>query len=211
VRAPLVFYLGTISQGVPQAVAAVTRRRLSAARFWVLVWCTVELGFDLLQMWLAKHDVRNLWVAYIETPTQTAVALWAFSCWQTRELARLTLRFAIVPFLAAWAALLLAFESTSDFSRVSQPMAILVSLCAAMYTLVVRSIREPGSLARKDWFWASSGMALYFALTVVIAPLSALLAGNDASGLVMAYQARAALTVVAFLLVAVGMACPSET
>ncbi len=210
-RAPLIFYLGTLSQGLPLVVAGVARRRLSAARAAALVWCAVQLGLDLLQMWLAKRHVHNLWIAYVDTPTQTAVALWAFSCWQTGELARLTLRFAIVPFLAAWAVLLLAFESTSDFGRMSQPMASLVALAAAVFTLLVRSYYERGSLLRRDWFWVSSGMAIYFASTVAIAPLSALLIGGDVRQLTVAYEARSALTVVALLLVAVGMACPSET
>jgi hypothetical protein len=211
VRAPLVFYLGTLSQGVPPVVAAVARRRVRGARAWVILWCVVLLGLDVFQLWLAKRGQQNLWVAYVDTPLSASVALWALSCWQTREVSRLTLRFAIVPFLAAWAALLLTVESTADFSRVSQPMASLVCLCAAAFTLLVRSHEEPGSLVRQDWFWVSAGMALYFGVTVTIAPLSALLLGADLRQMVVAYEARAALEVVAFALIAVGMACPSET
>jgi hypothetical protein len=210
VRAPLVFYLGTLSQAVPPVVAVAARRRIRGARAWVLAWCLVLLAFDLVQMWLARRGQRNLWIVYVDTPLQVSLALWAFSCWQTRELSRLTLRLAVVPFLAVWAALL-TLESTADFSRVSQPMASLVGLCAAAFTLLVRSYEERGSLVRQDWFWMGAGMALYFGLTVVIGPLSALLVGGDIRNMLVAYQLRAAVQIVALLLVAVGMACPNAT
>lgn len=210
-RAPLIIYVATVAQGLPPVVAAGARRRLGGARAGVLVWCLVLLGFDLLQMWLARRWARNLWIAYVCAPLATSLALWVFSCWQTREVSRLTLRFAIVPFLVAWGALLLAVERTSDFSRVSQPMANLVALGAAAFTLLARSHEERASLVRQDWFWISAGMALYFGVTVAIGPLSALLLGGDTRSFIVAYEARAAVQVVAFVLIAVGVACPSET
>jgi hypothetical protein len=211
VRFPLVFYLATLAQGVPPVAAAVARRPVRGARTWVLLWCALLLAVDLVQRWLGAHRERNLWLGYVLTPVGGALALWALSCWQTRELSRLTLRFAIGPFLLVCLVLLLTVERTSDFSRVAQPVASLVCLCAAAFTLLVRSHEEPGSLVRQDWFWVSAGMALYFGVTVTIAPLSALLLGADLRQMVVAYEARAALEVVAFALIAVGMACPSET
>jgi hypothetical protein len=211
VRAPLVLYLATVAEGFPLVAAAATRRPVRGARARVLLWCALLLGIDLGQMWLGVRGQRNIWLSYVVTPAGTALALWALSFWQERELPRLTLRFAIAPFLVAWVALLLAVESTSDFSRVAEPMANLVGLSAAAVTLLARSHAARGSLARQDWFWASAGMALYFGVTVTIGPLSALLVGADPRGLNVAYQVRAALEVVAFLLIAVGMTCTSET
>jgi hypothetical protein len=210
VRAPLLIYLATVAEGLP-FVALAAPRRLRGARAWVLLWCAVLLGVDLLAMWLGRHRERNLWLGNVIAPAGGALALWALSCWQARELPRLTLRFAIVPFLLAWLVLLLAVDNVADFSRVAWPMANLVCLCAAAFTLLVRSHAASGSLVRQDWFWVSAGMALYFGVSVTIAPLSALLVGDDPRQLALAYEARAALEVVAFLLIAVGMVCPSET
>jgi len=210
-RAPLVIYAATLAEGAPILVLAAARRPVRGARMWVLLWCALLLVVDLVQWWLGAHGERNLWLVYVVTPAGGAVALWALSCWQARELARLTFRFAIVPFLLVWLVLLLAVENTSDFSRVAQPMASLVGLCAAAFTLLVRSHAPTGSLLRQEWFWISAGMALYYGVTATIAPLSALLVGNNAPQLVVAYEVRAVLEVVAFGLIAVGMVCPIET
>jgi hypothetical protein len=211
VRFPLVFYLATLAQGVPPVAAVAARRPVRGARTWVLLWCALLLAVDLVQWWLGAHRERNLWLIYVITPAGGALALWALSCWQTRELPRLTLRFAIGPFLLVCLVLLLAVERPSDFSRVGQPVASLVCLCAAAFTLLARSQEATGPLVRQDWFWVSAGMALYFGVTVTIAPLSALLVGTSPEQLTLAYEARAALEVVAFALIAVGMVCPSGT
>ena len=62
----------------------------------------------------------------------------------------------------AWGVLTFAVEDTSSFSRVADPLANLVGLSAAAFTLVARSHVASGLLLRKDWFWVSGGMVLYF-------------------------------------------------
>lgn len=210
-RPALIVHLSTVAEGLPVVALAAARRPLRGPRVWVVAWSLLLLGVDLLALWLAEHRDRNLWLVYVVTPASGVLALWALSCWQTRELARLTLRFAIVPFLLVWAVLFLTLESPAHFSRLAQPMANFVCLCAAAFTLLVRSHAASRSLVRQDWFWVSAGMALYFGITVTIAPLSALLIGEDVRHLVLAFQTRAVLEIVAFVLIAVGMACPIET
>lgn len=174
-------------------------------------WCLLLLGLDLLAWDLGAHGTRNLWIAYVLTPVSGALALWALSTWQTAELTRITMRLAIPLLLAASLALQLAVEHPTDFSRATQPMASLLCLIAAAYTLLALSLRANRGLTNQDWFWVSAGMALYFGVTGMIGPLSALLVAESPRLLLAAFEARAGLEVVAFLLISVGMTCPSET
>ena len=125
--------------------------------------------------------------------------------------ARLTLRLAIVPFVLAWVVLTFAFDDTETFSRVADPMASLVGLGAAAFTLVARSYVASGLLRRQDWFWVSAGMVLYFGTATMLQPLSALLIGDAPQLMVRAFEVKSVLDVFAFLLIARGVTCPAAT
>jgi hypothetical protein len=171
----------------------------------------VLVAVDAASLWLASHDVRNLWLWYWLTPASGALVLWTCSFWQRGEVARLTFRLAIVPFLIVWSVLTLLVEDTSNFSRAAEPMNMLVGLGAAAFTLLARSRSASGSLLRHDWFWVSAGMALYFAASAALEPLGALLLSDRPDLVKNAYEVRAGLDVAAFLLIARGVICPTET
>jgi len=208
-RAPLLLYLGSGAEALP-LVAAVAWRRAHGARLWIAVWSAVLVVCDLLQLWLGSRGVHNLWVNYIATAA-CALVLWALSYWQSGDTARLTLRVAVVPFLAALAVLTLLLEDTSNFSRAADPMADLVCLAAAAYTLLARSLGSAAQLLRQDWFWVSAGLALYFGIWGAMGPLGALLVGASPGLLVIAYQVAMALNIAAFLAIARGVTCPAVT
>jgi len=199
VRFPLLLYLAGLSEAFPLAGAAAARRPVHGGRAWVLLWSAL----------LLVHGVRNVWLSYIFSPAANATLLWALSCWQVSDLARLTMRLAIVPLLAVWAVLTLAFEDTSSFSRAADPLAYLVGLFAAAFTLIGRSRVSTSDLLRQDWFWVSAGLALYTGTFSMVGPLSALLVGSEPALMVKAYQFEAALSVVAFLAIARGVTCPA--
>jgi hypothetical protein len=211
VRIPALLYLSALAKAAPLLAAAAARRPARGARAWVLVWSALLLVESGVSLWLALHQVHNIWLSYFFFPVASATALWALSCWQGSDLARLTMRLAIVPFLAVWVVLTLAFENTSSFSRAADPLAYLVGLLAATYTLIGRSRLHTGDLLRQDWVWVSAGMALYLGTYSMIGPLSALLAGSDPMLMDRAYQLEAALSIAAFLAIARGVTCPAAT
>jgi hypothetical protein len=211
VKGPLLLYLSSLVEAAPLAGVMVVRRPVRGAKTWILVWSTLLLAESAITYALAMRGIHNLWVAYLFTPLTVATVLWALSWWQSSDVARLTMRLAIVPLLTLWLALALAFESTSSFSRAADPLAYLVELFAAAYTLVARSRASAGELLREDWFWVSAGLVLYFGTFSMIGPLSALLAGTDVALLLRAYQFEAVLQIVAFLAIARGVTCPGTT
>lgn len=179
-RIPWILYLGAAAEAAPLVIAAAARRPIRGARLWIVVWCGVLTACNAVTLWLGSRGVRNLWVAYVVIAA-SALVLWALSFWQTGDTARLTLRVAVVPFLAVWAVLTVLVEDPSHFSRAAEPTAYLVCLAAAAYTLLTRSLGASAGLLRQEWFWVSAGLALYFGLWSAMGPLSALLVTSPSS------------------------------
>jgi hypothetical protein len=211
VQVPLLVHVAAAADAAPLVAAAALRRPVRGARAWLLAWCGVVATSDGLSLYLALHHTPNMWLAYVFTPLSTALVLWAISCWQARELSRLALRFAIVAVLVAWAVLTAAFENTSTFSRAAEPMANLVCLGAAAYTLVVRSHSASAPLLKQDWFWISAGLALYFATWSAVGPLSALLVASTPQLMPRVYDVQSALEIAAMLAITRGVMCPAAT
>ena len=209
-RIPLLLYLGAAAEAAPLVAAAAVRRPQRGARLWILAWSGVLISADALQLWLALHGVRSLWVGYIGT-VAGALVLWALSYWQTGPTGRLTLRVATVLFLVVWVILTVAVEDTSSFSRAGKPMANVVCLVAAAYTLLARSFRSGAELLDQDWFWVSAGLALYFAIWSAVDLMRALLFGPAPELMIRLLEVGMVLNIVAFLAIARGVTCPAET
>jgi hypothetical protein len=210
VRIPFLIYLGAAAEAAPLVAVAAVRRPQRGARFWVLAWSGVLVFADGLQLYLALHGVRNLWVGYIGT-VAGALVLWALSYWQTGTTGRLTLRVATFLFLIVWVLLTLTLDDTSNLSRAGNPMANTVCLLAAAYTLLARSVRSRAELLRQDWFWVSAGLALYFAIRSAIDLMRVMLFGHDFVLMSQLLQVGFVLNLVAFLAIARGVTCPAET
>ncbi len=210
-KVPLVVHLGAASQLAPLAAAGVVRRSVRGPRAWVLLWCAVLASGDGLSLLLGSRHETNLIIYNLVVPIGGAVMLWGLSLWQAEEVPRLAFRMAIGPFVVAWLILTLALSDAWRFSSVADPMAKLVCLGAAAFTLIARSRRTDGALQRHDWFWVSGGMALYFGTGAALSPLSALLVREAPDVVRRAYELKSALDVVAFLAIARGVTCPSAT
>jgi hypothetical protein len=202
----VLLYLGSAAEALPLVAVAAVRRPSGGARRWLAGWSALLAAVDGTQLVLGLKGVHNIWLSYVAT-AGSALVLWALSCWQTNDTARLTLRAAVVPFLVVWAVLTLFVEDTSTFSRAAEPMGDLICLAAAAYTLLVRSFRSRGDLLRQGWFWGSAGLALYFGIWSAMGPLGALLVRGAPQLLVLAYQAAMALNIVAFAAIARGVTC----
>lgn len=199
--------LGTAAETAPLVVLALQRRRPRGARAWVAAWVAFLLVIDLVGASLALRGIHNLWLTYILMPGSVGLALWALSLWQRTEVWRLTYRIAIVPLLLAWAVLALAVEDTSTFSMAAEPMVKLVTLAAAAFTLLSNSLAHRGDPLRRDWFWISAGLVLYFGVGATLAPVSSLLAQRAPQQLMTVFGVWGTIGSVAFLLIAKGMAC----
>ena len=104
---------------------------------------------------------------------------------------------------------MIAVEDTTTFSLVAGTLSGLVLISLTVYTLVVRSLDEGGSLTQFDWFWVCSGLALYFSTATAIEPLSRYLESTASLPQLWALlEVRAVADTVAMMVIARGLLCP---
>jgi len=208
-RAPWILYADMVSAGAPLFVAVFQRARSTAARRTMVVWSALLLVSNALALALALGSHNNHWLQYIVTPLAGMLALLALSYWQLSPVVRLWFCL-LIPLLAiAWVTLVVLVEDTQTFSLVAESFAALLVLGAATYTLVLRSIRERGSLFQQDWLWIGMGLAVYSGVAIALPPVAHWLLTKSRTLVTRAYEAKAVFESVAQLAIARGVLCPT--
>ncbi|MDP3773487.1 MAG: hypothetical protein Q8Q85_04405 [Gemmatimonadales bacterium] len=204
---PWPLYMSSAYPALPALATLLTRSRPRGAARWILAWSLLITLQEGVGIALALNGLNNHWLTYAALPAETALVLWALAEWQTRDVARLTLRLAIPLAITVWGVLLAAVENTSTFSTAAEPLLSVLGMAAAAWTLVDRSMNEAeGGLAGQSWFWTCAGLCLYFGGNSTIGPLAALL-GGDRTLVARAYVLWSVINVVAFLSIARGVTC----
>ncbi len=183
-------------------------RQLGPTRWWVIAWCAVLFVTDIGAIVARMAAGNNLWMQYVVTPLEDAMALYILSRWQRGDVARLTLRLAIPVFLIVWVALVIGLERTDDFSVFAHPFQALVMLAASLYTLARGTLEETGRVTQRDWFWISLGLSLFYAPGTALQPFAHAVYPVRPDLVRLAFYTKAALDVAAFFLIARGMLCP---
>ena len=204
-KLPWVAYAGIVAQALPLISAAARKPPLTRPLRWVVIWSAVLLGFDFIVAGFALANRNNHFLSYLLTPVGTALALWALAFWQVSERSTLILRLLIPVLAGVWIVLVLAIESIRTFSLLAQPLAGLLLLGAAIWTLLTRAIREEGRLPDQDWLWVTFGIAIYSATSVALPPLGHLLLDVSRDLVIRAYEGKALIDVLAFALIARGV------
>ena len=157
---------------------------------------------------LALKNRNNHWVNYLATPLAAGMVLWALSLWQVSSFAARLVRSLIPVLLVIWGVMVLGVENTTTFSLLAQPIMGLLVMGTTIWTLVLRTSREPGRLREQDWLWIGIGFVIYFGGAVALPPASYLLLPRSPALVVRAYEVGGALIILAFLLIARGVLCP---
>ncbi|HXE60636.1 MAG TPA: hypothetical protein VN607_08000 [Gemmatimonadaceae bacterium] len=166
---------------------------------------------DCVMWWLADAGRNNLWISHIALPVTTGLLMWAFSLWQEDGVARMAFRIAIPLYVLVWLFLLWRVERLDHFSTYASPLACLLLICMAAYTLVTASLRSRETVWRQEWLWIGSGFLLYYGGEVVLMPLSNILFAAHRE-LHFVYQLFGALGILSTLLVTWGILCaPSHS
>lgn len=189
---------------------AIAWRRLTPARGGVMAIAGLGVSATVAQFVIAQSGRSNLWLSYITLPAETIMVLWTFSLWQLTATARKMFRLAIPAALILQVVLVLAVEDVNGFSAVSIPLFGVLCLGAVLYTLITRAVDETESLLRQDWLWISIGFALYFGGLATITPLSSLLIGEHLDLVKRVWELFAAIGLVSYIAISVGMLCPSR-
>lgn len=206
---PLILHVSAWSHAAPLAAGLLAHRRLTSPRVWIMFWCAIYL----IQAWAARYlgarHLNNHFLTYVVLPVQGAIIFWALSHWQKHPVARLTLRLLIPPFVIAFVLITLSLEELLSFSSVAEPLYSILALGAAVTTLLTRSYDTDESLMRQDWFWICIGLILHFGALAVLTPLARNYLQTDMQLVMRAYQVRAYINTLAFVIIAFGIYSPS--
>ena len=194
---------------LPPLAAVRARERLGPARKGAVAWSVLLLVSNLASLLLALLGFNNHWLGYLIDPLLASVGLWTFSLWQTHSLPRIALRLLIPLYLLAILILTLTVEDLSRFSNITGPFTALLLLGASLYTVIVRSVSEGGSLVSADWFWISGGLALSYGSDAALEPLARLLLGTEPGLILSAYELKALINIVVSLALVRGILCPN--
>ncbi len=207
-KAPWIVYAAIYLSVLPALAALVYRKRLTPPRRWMLAWSIVIVVGNALSVVTAWSGLNNHWIEYLVPPLAGACALWGFSLLQISAIAGMTFRLMIPCLGIIWTLIVIFVEDTDTFSLLAGPFAGLLLLSAAVYTLVSRIFRETGKVADQDWLWLSAGLALYSGIAVALPPTAHMLLAKSPALVVRAYEVKSLFEIVAYTLVARGMACP---
>jgi hypothetical protein len=206
---PVALHVAVASELLPLA-AGLTRwsRPVPAPARWVLWWCALLVVTDLVSLAVAFAEGENLWLQYLAVPLGSVLVLWALSEWQLSDVMRLAYRLTIPTLVLASAVVLLMRGPAPLFDEVVGPIHALVLLAASLHTLLHRALRSERPILGESWFWIGLGLSLYFAASVAIGPFAQALLVSNVEWVREAYIARAWTSVLAFVLITMGILCP---
>lgn len=207
---PLIAVTAVWVQALP-AVAVIARRNLSRPVLWIAGGAFITVMGDLISLVVARETGNNHWVIYTVIPIAGCAYLLGLAEWQPSYIERLTVRLSVLPFAAAYFALVFLVEDLTTFSKYSAPFYSLAILGASLWTLLRRAFQPMIiPLTRADWFWVAFGLALYGATTAASSPIGGiLLAGHRLDLFELVWKLRAVCIDIAFLSVFAGMLLPA--
>lgn len=199
------------TQLLPAIAVAQLARPVPPARFWIALWAIAFFVSDLAQIAITGFTGRsNLWFFLIANPIEDACLLMAYSYWQLRPMMRLSFRIAIPLLAIVTLAIAIGFGEVNTFKAASSPFRLLLLATGVAYTLIVRTAQENDRIWTRDWLWTSLGVILYYAAYVVVDPVSMALYADHPELARLVYVVKAAVDVIAYLMVWKGMRCPVE-
>ena len=205
---PLGFNLGyliTAAMVLVTAIGAFRWRRLDRGGRWLVAAVAVSAAFIPFSLWLVFAGRSNRPLNEASILSETALIIAAFAWWQPTEHRRRVVWRILAGFVAGWLGAQWIQGRSADFSFISVPIAGLVKVGAAGYTLVGRVQSTEGRWTDHLWFWATSGIMVIYGTGVILDPLWAQVFGvRDDLGLA-AFVVNTLGNILGYLMIAWGI------
>ena len=203
---PPVIWLGLGIQILPSIAYAAAARRSHAA-LAVALGSAVSLAADLVSLVMTERVSNNHLVTYLSSPIFAVLLLAGLREWQVTPRARQVFTITILTFLVSTVLLIAFVEDVSTFNLGIGPLYSLMLLAGGLWTLARRASEvEIAPLYKCDWFWVALGLAMYGASTALASPVGGFFLSRQRSDLVVvAWEIRAVLVTLAFLLMSWGI------
>lgn len=205
---PLGFNLGyliTAAMVLVTGIGAFRWRRLDRGGRWLVAAVAVSAAFIPFSLRLVFAGRSNRLLNEASLLSETVLIIAAFAWWQPTEHRRRVVWGILGGFVVAWLAAQWIQGRSAEFSYVSVPIAGLVKVGAAGYTLVGRVQSTEGRWTDHLWFWATSGVMVIYGTGVILDPLWAQVFGvRDDLGLA-AFVVNTVGNVLGYLMIAWGI------
>lgn len=152
-------------------IGALRWRRLDQGGRWFVAAVAVSAAFIPFSLRLLFAGQSNRLLNESSLLSETALIIAAFAWWQPTEHRRRVVWGILGGFVVAWLVAQWVQGRSAEFSYVSIPLAGLVKVGAAGYTLVGRVQSTEGRWTDHLWFWATSGVMVIYGTEVILDPL----------------------------------------
>ncbi len=205
---PLGFYLGhliTAAIVLVAVIGAVRWRRLDQGGRWLVAAVAVSAAFVPFSLWLVFAGRSNRLLNEGSMFFETVLLIVALASWQPSPSRRRVVWWIAAVFAGAWVAAQWIQGWGAEFSYLSFPVAGLVKVGAAGYTLLGGVQSTDGRWTDHLWFWATSGIMVIYGTEVILAPLWAQVFGVRNDLALAAFAVNTVGNVSGYLLIARGL------
>ena len=171
---PLGFNLGhliTAAMVLVAVIGAVRWPRLDRGGRWLVSGVAISAVFIPFSLGLLFTGRSNRLLNEFSMLAETVLIVAAFAWWQPTEHRRRVVWWIEAGFIVAWLGAQWIQGWSAEFSYISVPIAGLVKVGAAGYTLLGRVQSTEGRWTDHLWFWATSGIMVIYGTEVILDPL----------------------------------------
>lgn len=204
---PLHIHIAAFSPLLVLASGLILLKRLSKdfKIFWTYTACSFCIS--LIQLFLARRGMNNLWTIHLFTPIQYAVFAWLFASWQSSPRARRVLQYSVIPFTLFSLLMFFFVEDKTLFNNISKTTECILLTIMAGQTLGVIAERTQDRLVRQPEFWISATATVYFSSMVFLYVLSNSLLEVSMDTLRFAFSVQAVITFLTNITYSMGFLC----
>lgn len=201
---PLSAIISNLSNVLPVIAGLLFLFRLSVDLRVLFVFCLLKTLTDLFGLQLALEGVSNLWLFHISTLMEYLILILVFSFWQKNAHLRKWLRLSIPLFALFWIVAKLTFEDFGGLDNYSAPLANVLLIAVAAYTLYEVNKENVLTFHRMPSFWVACGVLIYYTGNLTVFTLGNIVV---ARGLIKAWYIHSAMNIIANLCYAGGFVC----
>ena len=165
---PTIAYIAGATCVLPAIIAAVRYKSLSRPMKVLAGLFVMYAAVVTAEYWLSQKGIQNLWIGQIYTLVEFSFFTVTFSMWVESGTRQRILRWSIAAYAIIWSVLKVTVEHPGEFDNYSGPLAKLILLGLAMYTIRINFQRTESNLLTFARVWMSTGILLYGAGTLLI-------------------------------------------
>jgi hypothetical protein len=206
-KIPVLFYIMLIVECVV-AVWVIFRWRQSAIQQRLISLLLIATPLSaIIELWMALHYIRNLWVAHISTLIEYIVILSMCYFWKTKKTEKRMIMIGIVVFIVLWISSKFTFETFYLHDTYTCIIAKTVEIIITALVLF-DVLGDPNSIVKIDArVWISSGVIIYSSGTLFLFALQNMMLNTSPELIKSLWPINWILSIVFTLLLARGVWC----